>query len=109
MTSRLWLIAGPLSLFIRRIIYKFLNMCSFDCAGFAVSRRVGYPKTTLTTPVGWLLLLQLTVRPKSVINHCAFDVLVAFCVVYWFLNFLLVKRAFRHRTESDLVLFFPHH
>ena len=31
------------SVFIKRIIYKFLNMCPFDCTAFAVSWKVGIP------------------------------------------------------------------
>ena len=40
------------SVYIRRIIYKFLNVCPFDNTAFAVSEKVGYPLTGLTTPVG---------------------------------------------------------
>ena len=29
--------------YIRRIIYKFLNVCPFDCTAVAVSGKVGYP------------------------------------------------------------------
>ena len=31
------------SVYIRRIIYKFLNVCHFDYTAFAVSGKVGYP------------------------------------------------------------------
>ena len=31
------------SVFIRRIIYKFLNVCPFDYTAFAVSGKVGIP------------------------------------------------------------------
>ena len=31
------------SVYIRRIIYKFLNVCPFDYTAVAVSERVGYP------------------------------------------------------------------
>ena len=39
------------SVSIKRIIYKFLNMCPFDYTAFAVSGKVGYPLTGLSTPV----------------------------------------------------------
>ena len=55
------------SAFIRRIIYKFLNVCPFDYTAFAVSGKVGIPETGLTTPVGWLSLSQLTVLSRSTI------------------------------------------
>ena len=31
------------SVYLRRIIYKFLNVCPFDNMAFAVSGKVGYP------------------------------------------------------------------
>ena len=55
------------SVYIRRIIYTFLNVCPVDYTAFAVSGKVGYPLTGLITPVGLLLLLQLTVLSRSAI------------------------------------------
>ena len=55
------------SAFLRRIIYKFLNVCPFDYTAFAISGNVGIPLTGLTTPVGWLSLPQLTVLSRSAI------------------------------------------
>ena len=55
------------SVSIRRIIYKFLNVCPFDYTAVAVSGKVERSLTGLTTPVGWLLLLQLTVLSRSTI------------------------------------------
>ena len=49
------------SVFIKRIINKFLNVCPFYYTAFVVSAKVGYPLTRLTTPVRWSLLLKLTV------------------------------------------------
>ena len=46
---------------------KFLNLCPFDYAAFAVSRKVWIPLTGLSTPVGWLSLPQLTVLSWSAI------------------------------------------
>ena len=51
---------------IRKIIYKFLNVCPFDNMAFAVGR-LSARKPVLTTPVGWLLSLQLTVLNRSAI------------------------------------------
>ena len=42
MASPLWLAVGP-RVFIGRIIYKFLNVCPFDCTTFGVSGKVGIP------------------------------------------------------------------
>ena len=39
----------------------------FDYTAFAVSGKVGILQTGLTTSVGWLLLLQLTVLSRSAI------------------------------------------
>ena len=55
------------SVSIRRIIYKFLNVCPFDYTAVAVSGKVERSLTGLTTPAGWLLLLQLTVLSRSAI------------------------------------------
>ena len=43
------------------------NVCPFDYRAFAINGKVGYPLTGLTTSVGWLLLLQLTVQCHSAI------------------------------------------
>ena len=51
----------------RRIIYNFFNVCPFHYTAFVVSGKVGIPLTGLTTPVGWLLLPQLTVLSRSAI------------------------------------------
>ena len=42
-------------------IYKVLNVCPFDYTTVAVSEKVERSYTGLTTPVVWLLLLQLPV------------------------------------------------
>ena len=55
------------SVSIRRIIYKFLNECPFDYMVVDVSWNVGRSLPGLTTTVGWLLLLQLTVRSRLAI------------------------------------------
>ena len=82
------------SVSIRRIIYKFLNVCPFDYTAFAVSGKVERSETGLTTPVGWLLLRPLTV-PKSVSNRCVIEVLVAlFVLSRCFLDFSVGVGAF---------------
>ena len=40
-------------LYIRRFIYKLLNVCTFDYTAVAGSGKVG-PVNQLITPVGWL-------------------------------------------------------
>ena len=59
------------SVFIRRIIYKFLNVCPFDYTAFAVSGKVGIPLSGLTTPVGFLPLPNWPslVGPQSLCNR----------------------------------------
>ena len=52
---------------IRRIIYKFLNVCPFDCAALVFIGKVGIPLTSLTTQVRWLSLPNLTVLSRSAI------------------------------------------
>ena len=60
----LLLAVGPQSL--RRIIYKFLNVCPFDYTAVAVSGKV--ERSSGVTVV------TLTDRPKSVRNHCVIEV-----------------------------------
>ena len=45
-----WLLV--LSLYKEDYLRFFLNVCPFDYTTFAVSGKVGYPLTDLTTPVG---------------------------------------------------------
>ena len=47
---------------IWRFIYKFLNVCPFDCMTVVGSGKVLPLNLRVTTLVGWLLLLQLTVQ-----------------------------------------------
>ena len=68
------------SIFIRRIIYKFLNVWSVLLIAqlFVVSGKVGIPLTGLKPPVGWLPLLQLTV-PR--LRNRRYRRWLRFCVV----------------------------
>ena len=55
------------SVSIRRIIYKFLNVCPFDYTAVAVSGKVERSETGLTTPIAWMLSVTSAIdRPKSV-------------------------------------------
>ena len=47
-------------------VNKFFNVCPFDYTAVAESRKVGHT-SRLTTPVGWLRLLQLTVLSRFAI------------------------------------------
>ena len=92
------------SALIGTIIYKFLYV-NFDYTDFAVSGKVGTPKTGLPTPVVWLSFCQLTVLSRSsIVVKSKF--LWRFCVVMLLFGFFCGWRGFCHRTESDLFLFY---
>ena len=91
------------SVYIRRIIYKFLNVCPFDYMAFEVSEKVGYPLTGLTTPLG--CLVSPTDRPKSVRNRCVIEFFGGVCVLSFGFRIFCWYSGFCHRTESDLLLF----
>ena len=58
--SLLWMAVGPRSLYGGLFTFFSSNLCPFDYTAFVVSENVGIPLTGLTTPIGWLSLLQLT-------------------------------------------------
>ena len=62
------------SVSIMRIILKLINVCPFDYTAVALSWKFRYPFTGFTTPVGWLLLHQLTVLvgPQTLCNRSFF-------------------------------------
>ena len=68
---------------IWRLIYIFLNVCTFDCTNVAGSGKVWTLNLTLFTPVGRLLSLQLTVPSRSVIvtSNRIVLVLLYHCIV----------------------------
>ena len=66
-------------------------MCTFDYTAFAVSGKVGYPKTGLTIPVA---VVTPTGRPKSVRNRCVIEVLVAFLCCQFVVEFSVGIGAF---------------
>ena len=92
------------SVFIRRIIYKFLNVCPFDFTAVAVSGKVERSLTGLTTPVG-LTAVTPTYRPKSVRSMCNRSFGGLFYVVTMLFGLFCGCRGFCHRTESDRILF----
>ena len=56
-------------------------MCPFDCMAVAGSGNVG-PVNRLTTPVGWVVIVNPTDRSKSVRNRCVIEMFCGvFCVV----------------------------
>ena len=63
--------------YIRRFIYKFLNVCPFDYTAVAVSGKVSLKPVNHTS---WVAVVTPTDRPKSVCNRCLIEL---FCgVVY---------------------------
>ena len=78
--------------------FKFLNVYPFDYIAFAVSAKVGIPLTGLTTPVGLLSSLQLTVLIRCIIELSWWR----FCVVTFHFGVFCGFKRYSHRTESDL-------
>ena len=94
------------SVFIRRIIYNFLNVCPIDYTHFSVSGKLEIPWTGLTRPIGWLSLLQLTVLYRFTIV-VYWKCLMAFSVVTLLFGVFCKCKSLCHRSESDIFLF-PH-
>ena len=89
--------------YIRRFIYKFLNVCPFDYTAVAGSGKVG--PVNQVNHTSWVDVVTPTDRPKSVCNRCLIEFLWRFCDVtlpFWHFRGC---RGFCHRTESDLLLF----
>ena len=90
--------------YIRRFIYKFLNVCHFDNTAVAGSGKVG-PVNQVNLTI-CLAVVTPTDRPKSVCNRCLIELFCGVvCVVilpFWHFRGC---RGFCHRTESDLLLF----
>ena len=66
--------------YVRRFIYKFLNVCSLDNTVVAGREKVR-PVNQLTTPVRWLKLLQLTVLSRSII--------AVLSIMFWFVGVVI--------------------
>ena len=90
--------------YIRRFIYKFLNVCPFDYTAVAGSWKVG--PVSKVNHTSWVAVVTPTDRPKSVRNRCVIELFCGvFCVVilpFWHFCWC---RDFCHRTESDFFLF----
>ena len=65
--------------YIRRFIYKFLNVCPFDYTAVAGSRKVGPVNQVNFT--SWVAVVTPTDRPKSVRNRCVIELFVALFVL----------------------------
>ena len=75
--------------YIRRLIYKFLNLCPFHDRAVAGSWKVG-PVNQVNHTI-WVAVVTLTDRPKSVRNRCVIELFVAlFVLSCCLLTFLLV-------------------
>ena len=103
-SSFTWIIGCWFVVYIRRFIYKFLNVCPFDYTVVAGSGKVGpINQVNLTS---WVAVVTPTDRPKSVRNRCVILLIcIVVCVVtlpFWHFCWC---RGFCHRTESDLFLF----
>ena len=90
--------------YIRRFIYKFLNVCPFDYTAVAGSRKVWTVNQVNHT--GSVAVVTPTDRPKSVRNRCDIELFCGVvCVVtlpFWHFCWC---RGFCYRTESDLFFF----
>ena len=64
--------------YIRRFIYKFLNVCPFDYTAVAGSGKVG--PVNQVSHTSWVVLVSPTDRPKSVRSRCV----IIFCGVVCF-------------------------
>ena len=67
--------------YIRRFIYKFLNVCPFDYTAVAGCGNV-WPVNQVNH-TSWVAVVTPTDRPKSVRNHCLIEL---FCGVFFFLS-----------------------
>ena len=65
--------------YIRRFIYKILNVCPFDYTAVAESGKVRPVKPVNHT--SWVAVVTPTDRPKSVRSRCVIDLFVALFVL----------------------------
>ena len=65
--------------YIRRFIYKFLNVCPFDYTAVAGSGKVGPVNEVNHT--SWVAVVTPTDRTKSVRNHSVIELFVALFVL----------------------------
>ena len=67
------------AVYIRRFIYKFLNLCPFDYTAVAGSGKVG--PINQVNHTSWVAVVTPTARPKSVRNRCVIALFVALFVL----------------------------
>ena len=65
--------------YIRRFIYKFLNVCPFDYTAVARSGKVG--PVNQVNQTSWVAVVTPTDRPKSVHNRCVIELFVELIVL----------------------------
>ena len=65
--------------YIRRFIYKFLNVCPFDYTAVAGSGKVG--PVNQVNHTSWAAVVTPTHRPKSVPNRCVIELFVVLFVL----------------------------
>ena len=65
--------------YIRRFIYKFLNVCPFDYTAVAGSGKVG--PVNQVNHTSWVAVVIPTDRPKSVHNRCVIELFVVLFVL----------------------------
>ena len=65
--------------YIRRFIYKFVNVCPFDYMVVAGNWKVGPVNQVNRT--SWVPVVTPTDRPKSVRNHCLIELFVTLFVL----------------------------
>ena len=74
--------------YIRRFIYKFLNVCPFDYTDVVGSGKVG-PVNQVNYTI-WVAVVTPTDRPKSVRSRWLIELFVASCCHFALLTFLLM-------------------
>ena len=67
--------------YIRRFIYKFLNVCPFDYTAVAINGKVGINPVNRFNYTSWEDVVTPTDRPKSVRNRCVIEFFVALFVL----------------------------
>ena len=70
---------GWVVVYIRRCIYKFLNVCPFDFTVVAGSGKVG--PVNQVNDTSWVAVVTPTDCPKSVRNRCVIELFVALFVL----------------------------
>ena len=89
--------------YIRRFIYKILNLCPFDEKAVAEGGKVGPVNQVNHTSL--VAVGTPTDHPKSVRNRCVIDLFCGVvCVVTLPFRHFCCCGGFCHRTESDLFI-----